>query len=141
MIRTCFALLFLVNLASVAHAQTLFASRTISPNTILTRDDVVVLNNGANGAYSDPSQIEGLETRVALYPGRPIQAGDLGPPALVKRNGQVKLKYNVGGLEISTEGRSLDRAGLGDAVKVMNIASRTIVIGIVQNDGSVIVRQ
>jgi len=141
MIRTLFASFCLIGFVGVAQAQTLFPARTISPNTILTRDDVVVLNNGATGGFSDPVQIEGLETRNAIYPGRPIQKSDLGPPALVNRNGQVKLKYQVNGLEISTEGRSLDRAGLGDAVKVMNIASRTIVVGIVQEDGSVIVRQ
>ncbi|WP_420861732.1 flagellar basal body P-ring formation chaperone FlgA [Algirhabdus cladophorae] len=141
MIHAYLTLLIGIFCAQIAAADTLFAVRTISPNTILTYDDLVVQSTAKEGAFSDPSQVVGLETRKAIYPGRPIQSADVGPPALVVRNGQVRLKYQVSGLEIITEGRSLERAALGDVVRVMNIASRTIVLGVVQQDGSVFVRQ
>ena len=50
---------------------------------------------------------------MAIYAGRPVRPGDLGPPALVERNQLVPLVYQPGGLAISTEGRALGRGGGG----------------------------
>ena len=44
-----------------------------------------------------------------------------------------------GSLLISTEARSLGKAGVGDTLKVMNIASRTSLTGIVDGQGNVVV--
>ena len=79
----------------------------------------------------------GLETRVALYPGQPIKLGDVGPAAVVVRNDAVTMVYAAGGLTIITEGRALDRAAIGERVRVMNLDSRTIVMGRVREDSSV----
>ena len=68
---------------------------------------------------------------------RPVRPGDVGPPAIVERNQVVPLTYLNGGLAIRTEGRVLDRAAAGEAVRVMNLASRTTVTGVVRADGSV----
>jgi flagella basal body P-ring formation protein FlgA len=58
---------------------------------------------------------------------------------LVDRNQIVTLVYNLGGLEITTEGRALDRGGLGDVVGVMNLSSRKTVTGQLAEDGFVYV--
>ncbi|HAW49029.1 MAG TPA: flagella basal body P-ring formation protein FlgA, partial [Roseovarius sp.] len=83
----------------------------------------------------------GQEARVALYEGRPVRPGDVGPPAVIERNQVVPLIYLRGGLEIMTEGRSLDRAGIGDHVRVMNLASRATVSGRVTASGRILVSQ
>jgi flagella basal body P-ring formation protein FlgA len=49
------------------------------------------------------------------------------------------LIYRTGGLLIAADGRSLDRAGIGDHLRVMNLASRQTVTGFVHEDGSVTV--
>ena len=123
--------------AMPATAETLVAARTLRAQTILAPDDLVVAQGTVPGTATDPTEVIGLETRVAIYQGRPIRQADLGPPAIVDRNQLVMLSYVAGPLTIIAEGRALGRGGVGDRIRVMNIASRTTVSGIVAGDGSV----
>ena len=79
----------------------------------------------------------GREAKVALYPGRPILESQIGAPALVERNPMVRMNYAEGPLPIITEGRALDRAAVGEPVRVMNLTSKQTVTGAVAADGSV----
>ena len=112
-----------------ASAQTVVATRTVRANTVLAPADLTIVSKQTPGALSALEEAVGQETRVVLYAGRPIKAGQLGPPALVNRNDVVTLVFRTGGLAIVTEGRALGRGGLDDSIQVMNLASRTIVEG------------
>ncbi len=126
-------------LAAPAAADTVLAARTIRAQSLITAQDLVVKNVDVIGAISDPSLVAGQEARVALYAGRPIRPGDVGPPALVERNQIISLIYDSSGLSITAEGRSLSRAGPGEHVRVMNMSSRITVSGQVLSDGRVLV--
>ncbi|RKF13044.1 flagella basal body P-ring formation protein FlgA [Roseovarius spongiae] len=123
--------------APPAAADTVVAARTIRAQTLIGAQDVAVKKGDVVGAVSDVDTVIGQEARVALYAGRPIRPGDVGPPALVERNQIVALIYAAGGVAIQTEGRSLSRAGPGERVRVMNLASRLTVSGHVLPDGRV----
>jgi flagella basal body P-ring formation protein FlgA len=86
---------------------------------------------------SDPSQIAGYEARTNLFAGRPIRPGDIGPPAIIERNQLVSLVYSSNGLLISTEGRAMERGGVGDQLRAMNLASRSTVYGTVDPSGAI----
>lgn len=131
------ALLFLVLTAGPALAETLVAARTIRPQTILAPEDLAVIDRTIGGMLRAKSEAIGLETRVALYSGRPIRPEDIGAPAIIDRNQIVTLVYGSAGLSIYTDARALDRAGVGDLLRVMNLASRSTVTGVVQSDGTV----
>jgi len=126
-------------LATPALADSLVATRPIRAQTILVAEDVTLVEAQIDGALGAASAAIGLEARVTIYPGRPIRAGDLGPPAVVERNQIVPLAYRAGPLSILTEGRALARGGVGDVIKVMNLASRTTVSGLIGTDGMVVV--
>ena len=128
-------------LADLAVADVVTAARTLRPGDIISAADVAVKTGDLVGTASRPEQLIGLEARVSLYAGRPIALGDVGPPALVERNQIVPLVFEQNGLRISTEGRSLSRAGAGDFVRVMNLTSRTTVSGRVMPDGRIMVSQ
>ncbi|MDQ7069359.1 MAG: flagellar basal body P-ring formation chaperone FlgA [Rhodobacterales bacterium] len=130
-----------VFMVAPAHAEMVVPTHTIRAQSILSREDLIVKNATVPGAYSNLDELLGLEARVALYPGRPIRPGDVGPAAIVERNQIVLLIYDRGGLRISTEGRSLMRGGAGDRIRVMNMASRATVSGRIQPSGDVIVSQ
>lgn len=134
------AIPFLLTLAVPARGETLVAARTLRAQTVLGPEDVAVVDGAVPGTATDPAEVLGLETRVAIYQGRPIRAADLGPPAIVDRNQAVMLIYAAGPLTITAEGRALGRGGVGDRVKVMNIASRTTLSGVVAGDGTVRVK-
>lgn len=131
------AFVMLILSALPAAAETLIAARTIRAQQVLGPTDVAFSAKTVPGALTDPAQAVGMEARVAIYAGRPIRSGDIGPPAIIERNALVVLRYNANGLNILAEGRALARGGAGDALKVMNLASRTIVVGRVAENGSV----
>lgn len=120
-------------------ADSLTTTRVIRAKSILSQADITVITATVPGALIDATDAVGLEAKVTLYPGRPIRIGDLGQPALVERNQIITLVYSMGGLGITTEGRALDRGGVGDAVSVMNLSSRKTVVGQLGEDGSVYV--
>ncbi|MBV1903057.1 MAG: flagellar basal body P-ring formation protein FlgA [Marinosulfonomonas sp.] len=125
---------------TIAFADTLIATRTVRAHTVLTQADVTLVRNSSPSALTDINNVVGLETRVTLYEGRPINSRDIGPAVIVQRNQIVTLMYRRGGLTISAEARSLGRAGIGESVRIMNLASRQTVTGIVSQDGTVFVR-
>ena len=131
-----FILLCLPNLAM---ADSLVATRTIYARNVIQADDITSVTAAIPNALDEFSDAVGLEARVSIYAGRPILASDLGPPALVDRNQVVALAYQSSGLVILTEGRALTRGGVGDIIRVMNLASRSTVSGRISAAGTVVV--
>lgn len=132
MIRFICAFAFL---SSPVLADTVVAARTIRAQTLIATDDVVVREGTTAGGESDPLLFIGMESRVALYAGRPIRVADVGFPAVIERNQIVPLIFQTSVLRIATEGRSLGRAGPGEMVRIMNLASRTTVSARIGADG------
>lgn len=123
--------------ASSTAAESVIAARTIPARSIIGLTDLKVVREAVPGSLSDPAVAVGFEAQVTLYEGRPVRAGDIGPPALVERNEIVSLLFDQGGLSILTEGRALDRAGQGQRVRVMNLGSRVTVTGTVTGPGQI----
>lgn len=116
-------------------AETLVAATTIRGSETIRPEDVAVQPGITPGALSAPADAVGLEARVNLYPGRPIRPSDLRPPAVIGRNDVVTLHYSDGGISIVTEGRALDRAAVGERLRVLNLASRATVTAIATGPG------
>lgn len=131
--------LILIALAAPAGADTLVATRTIRATEIIAGKDVALVAGQVPGALDSAEAALGMEARVTLYAGRPIRPDDIRPAAIVERNQIVPLAYHSGPLAILTEGRALARAGVGETIRVMNLASRSTVTGRVREDGTVIV--
>lgn len=132
-------ILLLVSVAAPVSAESLVATRTIRAKSLVAPEDLTLVSAELPGALSDPDQAIGLEARVAIYPGKPIRAGDLGPPTLVERNQLVTLVFVSGELAISTEGRALASGSEGEEIRVMNLGSRNTVMGRIGPDGAVYV--
>lgn len=133
-------LILMLVMTSPAHSQdTVIASGTIRGTAMIGPADVALIEGETPGALSDLSDAIGMEARINLYPGRPIRPGDLRAPAIVERNEIVSLRYNYGGLLVMTEGRALDRASEGEALRVINLASRQTVTATATSPGLVTV--
>ncbi len=118
-------------------ADSVQAVRPIRAQHVVSPADLEVVQETIPGAIETVEEAVGLEARVTLYPGRPILSTQLGPPALVERNQIVRMIYESGPLAILADGRTLDRGGVGERVRVMNLSSRQIVTGAVAADGSI----
>lgn len=129
--------LILMLLGSSALADIVTPTRTLRPGALIGTGDLTITGGTAQGAFDRISDVAGQEARVALYAGRPIPFDAIGPPALINRNQIVPLRFQTAGIVISTEGRALERGGLGDRVRIMNLSSRATLFGFVQSDGSI----
>lgn len=121
-------------------ADTVIATRTVRANQIIMEMDVTFAAGDLETGFSRLSDVIGQEARVALYAGRPVLVGDIGPPAVVARNQIVPLRYSAHGISISTEGRALERGAVGDRIRVMNLGSRATLFGQIRGDGTIEVR-
>ncbi|WP_174235074.1 flagellar basal body P-ring formation chaperone FlgA [Ruegeria sp. EL01] len=120
-----------------AHADMVVSTRTIRAKEIISSADLDVKATDVAGAIANPQDLIGQEARVALYPGRPIRDGDVGPPAIVDRNDLVVLVFDRRPLSITAECRALGRGAVGDRIRVMNLSSRTTVTGHIRPDGQI----
>ncbi|MEM6939022.1 MAG: flagellar basal body P-ring formation chaperone FlgA [Pseudomonadota bacterium] len=124
-------------IGSTVWADTVVPTRTIRANAVISEKDVMLRAGLDVTSGLRMEDVLGQEARVVLYPGRPIRADDIGPPAVVQRNQTVRVHFNANGVQISTEGRALERGGVGDLVRVMNLSSRATLFGQVRGDGSI----
>ncbi|MFV0512274.1 MAG: flagellar basal body P-ring formation chaperone FlgA [Jhaorihella sp.] len=127
--------------AHTAVADIIVPLRTIRAREVISAADLVPRAADVPGALSDPARLIGQEARIALYPGRPVRPGDVGPPAIVGRNDLVTLIFSNAGLHIAAEGRALGRGAEGEIIRAMNLSSRTTVTGRIMADGSIEVQQ
>jgi flagella basal body P-ring formation protein FlgA len=123
--------------AGAVLAQSVTAVRAIRSQSLIGADDVTLDDATVPGGVAELAAVVGREARVTLYPGRPILAAQLGPPALVERNQLVRMVFQRGPLTIGSEGRALDRGGVGERIRVMNLGSRQIVTGAVTEEGGI----
>ena len=126
-------------LPTAAMADSVVATRTIKAQSVVQMDDVTLAERAIPNALDNVASAVGQEARISIYAGRPILAADLGPPTVVDRNQIVPLVYQSGALAILTEGRALARGGVGDMIRVMNLASRSTVSGRIAANGAVLV--
>lgn len=109
--------------------------RRIRPGEIIEAADLTTmrlsLERAGSGFISSPDALIGLSPRRQIPAGRLIQVGSVGAPIVVQRNRPVTLVYEDGALILAARGRALQEGGVGDIVRVMNIASSTVVTGTV----------
>lgn len=127
----------LVAVASGSYGQSVVPERTIRAQSIILEKDVMLKQGSNPNAFARIADVVGQEARITLYAGRPILFDDVGPPAIVDRNQIVHLEYLSSGLKISTEGRALQRGGVGDLIRIMNLQSRATLFGLVQANGTI----
>ena len=90
------------------------------------------------GDLTYDSPVIGREVRRTVYAGQEVRLDNTQAPRLVSRNQLVTVKYISGGLEITTTGRAMGEAAANESVTVLNLESRKLVNGVVQQDGWVL---
>lgn len=130
----------LVVLSSMASAEGIVATKTLRVGRIISPGDIKVSDLG-NIEDISIEELIGKEMLVNTFKGRPVYRESVGEPALVERNQLIDLHYSHLGLKIEANARALERGGEGEGIRVMNLASRKIVVGRVQSDGSILVER
>ena len=90
-----------------------------------------------SGFADSEDQLVGKMARRTLLPDRPIALNAIGQVNLVNRGTPVQLVFQEAGLIITAFASPLQDGSAGDLIHVRNEDSGTIVIGVVQADGTV----
>ncbi|MBK3803241.1 flagellar basal body P-ring formation protein FlgA [Azospirillum brasilense] len=118
-------------------------TRRILPGEVIADSDLTTIPmplERLNGAViTSRDSLAGLASRRQLSAGRLIQTSAVGAPLVVQRNKPVSLVYEDGPLQLMARGRALQDGGVGELVRVMNIASNIVVTGTITGPQTVTV--
>ena len=95
----------------------------IDPGTLDTRigkASVMITN------LSSPEQLTGAVARKTIGAMNPIETGDITHESYVRAGTAVTIAARVNGLGIEVKGVAMQRGGLGDIIRVKNLASKKI---------------
>jgi flagella basal body P-ring formation protein FlgA len=114
---------------------------TIYPGNIIEADqltDRTYVQSQIGGGYIEaPSGLVGKVARRTLLPDHPIPAIAVDEVDLVTRGTSVQLVFQQSGLVITAYAAPLEDGSAGDVIRVRNIDSGAVVMGVVQADGTV----
>lgn len=81
------------------------------------------------GMAGSIAEVVGRQSRRPLGEGQPVPASDLAAAAVIARNDAVTVEVVQGGLTLTLRGRAMADAAAGEAVPVLNPASRMVIEG------------
>ncbi len=121
----------------------LVAARPIRPGQIVGPDDIALRHGDLAAqpatALTDPSRAIGAHVRIAVAEGNTLRADMLRLPPAVRAGQSVRVIGSGPGFTVSNEGRALNRAAEGEAVRV-RLNNGQVVDGTARSDGTVEVR-
>lgn len=85
----------------------------------------------------EAAQLIGQSPRTLISPDRPIRAGEVSSPLLIKKGSQVELTYTSPYMSLKATGIALQDGAAGDAIRVKNDKSEKAVSGRVVAAGRV----
>ncbi len=113
-------------------------TRDVRRGDVLEVLDVEVRPGEAGGgALTEPEQAVGRRAVRSLAAGAHLIARDLESVPAVGRGDTVRLVARVGGVTASTLGKALESAGVGDSLRVENLASGRTLAGVLRDGGIV----
>jgi flagella basal body P-ring formation protein FlgA len=124
-------------------------TRRVMPGEALRGEDAMVRNLDVTSGLAHESRalllsaetrIEGLEARQTLVEGGMLTTASVRKAADLRKGEPVKIRLLSGALELSSQGIAEDSARHGDSVRVQVSKTKRILVGRLQEDGSVEVR-
>jgi len=111
------------------------AARPMAKGTIIRSHDVRMelgaMSNSQHPMMTDLNQAVGKKTKRAIFFSQPLGANLLEAPPIVSPGKIVRLVAEIGLLRVTTIAKVREKAGAGEAVRVMNLASKKVVYGYV----------
>lgn len=92
---------------------------------------------GRSAVVEAPLALIGKTARRTLLPGEAIPVNAVDDPKIVTRGVPTQVVFEENGLTITTLGSPLQSGSLGEQIRVRNIDTGRIILGVVQADGRV----
>lgn len=117
--------------------------RNFRRGDIVEANDIVITKIVRSRTPATPlentSNIIGKQAKRNIMAGKPLVEADLRNPVVIKRGQFVTMAYRTNLMTLSTRGQVMHDAGVGDVVRVRNVASDTLVQAQVTSEHEVIV--
>ncbi len=117
--------------------------RRIAPGEPIEERDLVWIKLRADqvgpSTVTEADQILGLSPRRPLPSHRPLAAGDLESPVMVRKNSIVTMTFRHPGMELTAKAKATSNGTLGETIRVINTASNKPVDAVVVGRNAVAV--
>ncbi len=114
----------------VVTGQILVYSRDLNAGEIVGPQDIVWSVPSGFGtpldAARDSRSVIGQAVRRPLRAGSAVSMADLASPKMIKKDEMVQVAYSAGGIRLVLQGKAMSTAGLGEAVDILNPASKKV---------------
>jgi flagella basal body P-ring formation protein FlgA len=121
-------------------ADVVMSARALPRGETITSNDLAMqrldLTQLQRGVFTDLQQVIGKVTKTSVSGGTPLRGDLLRAAAVVLQGQQVRVVFAGNGFHVSSEGRALGSAGVGESVQVRT-ASGKLLKGIVSGPGVV----
>lgn len=106
-------------------------SRRFNTGEIIHKDDIdwVSLRSDRvnRNTLTDANRLIGQEVRRGTNAGQAVRSSDLRAPLIVSKGSLVTMTLQTPKMQLTSKGRAMDDASMGDVVRIMNIQSKTVV--------------
>ncbi|WP_029030031.1 flagellar basal body P-ring formation chaperone FlgA [Salinarimonas rosea] len=113
---------------------TIYPGETIKDTVLVERE--FPPSTGQLAVVRDADALVGKVARRTLLPGRVVPQNAVEEAKLVVRGETTQIVFQADGLVISTLVTPLESGGAGDRVRARNLDSGLVIVGVVQDDGS-----
>ena len=108
----------------------LITTRPLPPGTVVRHEDFAVRNGDLttkpSGVLTDPAQAIGNSVKNGLGSGQPLRSDQLVAPMAILQGQTVKTVSGGSGFSVSSEGKALNNAAVGQIVQVRSANGQTI---------------
>ncbi|GEM_PF-4442301 len=119
-----------------------WVSKTDIPvGKIITQDDIEYsikkIKKSENNALSNPSDIIGKQAKRFIRQGEPFIESMLVEPPMINRGDIVDVAATNNNITIITKGKAMEKGYYNKQIRILNLSSNKIFVGIVANYGKV----
>ena len=90
---------------------------------------------------TEKEKLVGQEAKKSLKEDRIINDNDIGAKILVRRDDTVIAVYRTDKMQITTKAVALQDGAYGERIEVQNVKSRKTLIGVIQDEATVVIEQ
>lgn len=118
-------------------------ARAVAPGDVIQLADIdwqsIRVDRISANAVTDPKQLVGMTARRPLRVGQTLRLTDVAMAATIRKNAAIVLSVQTDNMSLTTPGRALEDAAVGQPIRVVNIASNKQLTGIVKDAATVVI--
>lgn len=76
---------------------------------------------------TDANRLIGQEVRRGTQAGQPVRSSDIRSPVIVTKGSVVTMILNTPKMQLTSKGKAMEDASMGDAVQIMNTQTKTVI--------------